>query len=593
MAHKRAFFLCRDPRQAAAVKLWPMNRLLPRWARPYPRKHLGADLLAGLVVTVLVLPQSLAYAMLAGLPPQVGLYVSILPVMAYALVGSSMTQAVGPVAITAIMTCSVLSPLAAPASAHYLALAALLALLSGLMVLAFGVLRLGFLANLLSRPVVSGFIAGSALLILLSQIGLLLGLKVHAASSWDQLRLTLEQLPHANPTTVLLGALGMAVLLLARTTLARFLSLMGVPRPRAALTTRLVPLLVVVVATLLVLLLDLDRGYGVAVVGTVPYGLPQLALALPGFSELGLLALPALVLAFIGTVQNITMAQALAMKQHERVDANQELVGLGLSNIVAAFFGGMPVGGGLSRSAVNLASGARTPLASIVSALFMLVIVLLGTSWFARIPLAILAASIVVAALSMIDVAELRRAWDYDRADAVAFLGTALGVLLLGLQWGIALGIGLSLASLLYRASTPHIAVVGRILDTEHFRNLERHGVETLPGVLFLRIDESLFFGNLSAIESRLMSEIARLPDVHDVVLIMSAVNRVDLTALEAFTEIHEELRARGIELNLAEVKGPVQDRMLNTALWKSLSGRVHLSANAAFEVLKASASRL
>ena len=316
MAHKRAFFLCRDPRQAAAVKLWPMNRLLPRWARPYPRKHLGADLLAGLVVTVLVLPQSLAYAMLAGLPPQVGLYVSILPVMAYALVGSSMTQAVGPVAITAIMTFSVLSPLAAPASAHYIALAALLALLSGLMVLAFGVLRLGFLANLLSRPVVSGFIAGSALLILLSQIGLLLGLKVHAASSWDQLRLTLEQLPHANPTTVLLGALGMAVLLLARTTLARFLSLMGVPRPRAALTTRLVPLLVVVVATLLVLLLDLDRGYGVAVVGTVPYGLPQLALALPGFSELGLLALPALVLAFIGTVQNITMAQALAMKQH-------------------------------------------------------------------------------------------------------------------------------------------------------------------------------------------------------------------------------------------------------------------------------------
>ena len=190
------------------------------------------------------------------------------------------------------------------------------------------------------------------------------------------------------------------------------------------------------------------------------------------------------------------------MKRHERVDANQELVGLGISNIVAAFFGGMPVGGGLSRSAVNVASGAQTPLASIVSGLFLLAIVLLGTSWFARIPLTILAASIMVAALSMIDLAELRRAWDYDRADAVAFLGTALGVLVLGLQTGITLGIGLSMATLLYRASTPNIAVVGRIVDTEHFRNVERHGVETLPGVLFLRIDESSFLAT-SAPSSR------------------------------------------------------------------------------------------
>jgi SulP family sulfate permease len=217
----------------------------------------------------------------------------------------------------------------------------------------------------------------------------------------------------------------------------------------------------------------------------------------------------------------------------------------------------------------------------------MLGIVLLGTTWFARIPLAILAASIVVAAVSMIDVAELRRAWAYDRADALAFVSTALGVLVLGLQMGIALGIGLSLATLLYRASTPHIAVVGRIVNTEHFRNLERHGVETLPGALFLRIDESLFFGNLNAIESRLMGEIAKLPSVRDVVLIMSAVNRVDLTALEALTEIQLSLRARGIELHLAEVKGPVQDRMLKTPLWTNLLGRVHLSANAAFEHLK------
>jgi len=563
-----------------------MTGLFPLWARHYPRQHLGADLLAGLVVTVLVLPQSLAYAMLAGLPPQAGLYVSILPVLAYALVGSSMTQAVGPVAITAIMTFSVLSPLAAPGSPHYIAMAAVLALLSGLLVLGFGLLRLGFLSNLLSRPVVSGFISGSALLILVSQTTLLLGVQVHVAGTWGQLRATLEQLPHANLTTLLLGGVGMGVLWLSRSVLARMLVHWGVVHTRAEMAARLAPLLVVVVSTLVVVALDLDLRYGVAVVGPVSSGLPDLALSLPGFSELGLLAIPALVLAFIGTVQNITMAQALAMKRRERVDANQELVGLGLSNIAAAFFGGMPVGGGLSRSAVNVASGAQTPLASVVSAVGMLCIVLLGTAWFARIPLAILAASIVVAAIGMIDVAELRRAWAYDRADAFAFVGTALGVLVLGLQLGIALGVGLSLATLLYRASTPHIAVVGRIVGTEHFRNVERHGVETLPGVLFLRIDESLFFGNLRAVESRLLAEIAKLPDAHDVVLIMSAVNSVDLTALEALTEIQQDLRARGIALHLAEVKGPVQDRMLQTDLWKSLAGHVHLSGNAAFERL-------
>lgn len=292
-------------------------------------------------------------------------------------------------------------------------------------------------------------------------------------------------------------------------------------------------------------------------------------------------------LAFIGTTQNIAMAQSLAMKRREKVDANRELVGLGLSNIAASFFGGMPVGGGVSRSAVNVAAGAQTPLASSVSAVCMLGIVFLVTSWFERIPLAVLAASIMVAAIGMVDLTELRRAWAYDRADASAFLGTALGVLTLGLAVGIAVGIGLSLVTFLYRASTPHIAVVGRIVDTEHFRNVERHGVETLPAALFLRIDESIFFGNLLAIETRPMAEVAKMPDIRNVVLIMSAVNRVDLTALEALTEMDQDLHARGITLHLAEVKGPLQDRMLTTALWQNLSGRVHLSANAAFETIE------
>jgi SulP family sulfate permease len=306
---------------------------------------------------------------------------------------------------------------------------------------------------------------------------------------------------------------------------------------------------------------------------------------------LSLLAIPALIVAFIVTVQNIGMAQALAVKRRERIDANQELIGLGASNVVAAFYGGMPVGGGISRTAVNVSAGAQTPLASVVAALSMLVILIVGTAGFTRLPLSVLAASIMVAAVSMIDLAALSRAWSYDRADAFALLGTALGVIVIGLQWGIALGIGLSLATLLYRASQPHIAVMGRIVGTEHFRNVERHGVETIPGVLFFRVDESFFFGNLRSIEARLSYEINHGPNhdqlAHDVVLVMSAVNRVDMTALEALTEIADDLSKRNIRLHLAEVKGPVQDRMSNTPLWKSLAGRIYLSCNDAFEALR------
>lgn len=558
--------------------------LLPGWMRSYPREQWRDDLLAGLVVAVLVIPQSLAYALLAGLPPQAGLYVSIFPVMAYALLGSSSTQAVGPVAITAIMTFSVLSPLATPGSANYIALAAGLSLCSGVLILAAGLFRLGFLSQLLSRPVVSGFISGSAVLIVISQLKFLLGITAGGANTWQVLRSLYENLPRTNPATALIGSIALVTLALSRRWLVLTAAQLGWSTTRADALLRMMPLIVLVLATLAVVYGDLDQRQGVAVVGVVQEGLASWTLFLPSHESLRALAVPALILAFIGTVQNITMAQALAIKRHEKVDVNQELIGLGAANVVAAFYGGMPVGGGVSRSAINVAAGAQSPLASMVSALALLLIVLAGTHWFARLPLAVLAASIVLAAISMIDVEALRLAWSYDRADAVALLGTAAGVLLLGLELGIALGISLSLATLLLRASTPHIAVIGRIPGTGNYRNIERHGVETIAGVLFLRIDESLFFGNLNAVESRLDAELVKAPDTHDVVLIMSAVNRVDTTAMEVLNDINRDLRARNIRLHLAEVKGPVQDRLIRSPLWKSLSGAVHLSVDGAFK---------
>lgn len=550
--------------------------LIPHWIQHYPRHHLRDDVIAGLVLTVLVIPQSLAYALLAGLPPQAGLYVSILPAIAYALLGSSMVQAVGPVAITAIMTYSVLSPIAEPGSTHYLQLATWLSLSSGLLIAACGVARLGFLSQLLSRPVVSGFVAGSAVLIMVSQTKFILGVDVHGNSTGQTLHLLVQQIPNTNPVTFALGVGSIAALTAARLGLKRW-----------PVWMRLSPLLVLLVTTVAVATLNLDEKHAVAVVGAIRLeGMAQV-LNLPDMDSLQALAGPTLLISFIGMVQCITMAQALAVKRRERIDANRELIGLGTANIAAAFSGGMPVGGGLSRSAINVAAGAQTPLAGVVSGLSMVVLVLMGTEWLAKLPLAVLAASIVVAAWGMIDVRALRQAWSFDRADAIAWLGTALGVLALGLDTGIALGIGLSLATLLWRSSAPHIAVLGRLPGTSTFRNVERYETETLPHALLLRIDESLFFGNLQAIEARLSQELGQSEQVEDVVLVMTAVNRVDTSAMEVLADINRDLQERGIKLHFAEVKGPVQDRLMHTQLWTGLSGQVFQSVSEAFHVLQ------
>ena len=562
------------------------TKLIPGWLAGYSRGKLGADVAAGLIVTVLVIPQSLAYALLAGLPPQTGLYVSIFPVIAYALLGSSMVQAVGPVAITAIMTYSVLTPLAAPGSPQYLAFAATLSLISGVMVLACGVMRLGFLSQLLSRPVISGFISGSAILIVISQMKYLLGVTSDGGNGWELALDLLTKTPQVHGPTAAIGLTALAALIFVKAGLTGLLLRVGMDAGKAAFVGRLMPLAVVLFGTLAVVHWDLDTRSGVPVVGAIVEGLPAFTFFLPGYDAISPLIKPAFVLTLVGMVQNLSMAQALAIKRRERVDANAELVGLGAANVVAAFYGGMPVGGGVSRSAVNVAAGARTPLASIVSALAMIAVVAGVAQWFQRLPLAVLAASIIVAAYSMIDVGAFRRAWAYDRADGLALLGTAGGVLAFGLEVGIGMGVLLSTATLLLRASTPHIAVVGRIPGSEHFRNVARHSVETIPGALFVRIDERLFFGNLGAVELRLNQELEKVAGIRDLVLVMSAVNLMDATAVEVLCELNRDLAGRRIRLHLAEVKGPIQDRLMRTGLWSTLSGEVFLSANDAFEKL-------
>lgn len=564
-----------------------MSRVLPAWLTGYRRDQLGGDLSAGLIVTVMLVPQSLAYAMLAGLPPQMGLYASVLPIIAYAAFGTSMTLAVGPVAVASLMTASALTPLAMPGSPEYAALAVVLALLSGVMLVVFGLMRLGFLAHFLSHPVISGFISGAAVLIAIGQLRHVLGVRIEADGVVQTVLALITALPRTNPVTLAIGVGSIVLLVVARSRLPGWLVAMGLARSRAELIARLAPMAVVVVATVVVGVFDLDRVAKVAVVGTVPAGLPQLpsvSQLFPGWEPIRELLMPALLISLVGFVESVSVAQSFALKRRQRIDADRELLGLGAANAASALSGGFPVTGGLARSVVNFSAGANTPFAGVVSAGLMAVVLMLFTDWFRAMPHAVLAATILVAVTSLIDLKTLREAWAYDRGDALALAATALGVIVLGVEHGIVLGVMLSLAVIVWRGSRPHIAVVGRMPGTEHFRNVERHAVETVPGSLILRVDESLLFANAMQVRDRVDSLLAADPSIRRVLISCAGVNQIDTTGLEMLLALESDLQRQGVSLLLAEVKGPVMDRLAATGFGRTMAGRVYLSLHDAIK---------
>jgi SulP family sulfate permease len=538
------------------------------WLKQYRRAWLPGDLGAGVVVAMMMIPQGMAYALVAGLPPVAGIYASILPPLLYALFGTSSTQSVGPMAIISLMTASVLSPLAAPGSGLYGVLAGQLALLAGLVLLACGLLRVGFLANFFSRPVMSGFTIGSSLLIAYDQLPTLLGA---APPAW-----------HGPSAALGLGTV--ALLLLARRYGARLLRRCGLGESAAEVGARLAPMLLVAGSIVLVAVLGLDR-IGVHVIGKVPAGLPRLNLA-TSMAHWQLLLKPALLIGFMCFLISMSGAQALAARRGEKLQTNAELVGLGAANLGSFLSGGFPVTGSLSRSAVNFAAGANSQLAGVVAAALLGAALVLPTGWLALLPLPVLAATIVVAVLGMLELSLLRTAWRFDRVDALALLATAGGVLLLGVEAGVVVGLLLSLGAMIWRESRPHIAVLGRIAGTEHFRNVERHPGETRAGVLLLRVDAGLFFGNVEAVNARVEEELAAQPGARDLVLVLSAVNAIDTSALFGLLELNAVLARRGVRLHLAEVKGPVMDRLKQSALLACLSGQVFLSTANAWDAL-------
>lgn len=560
-----------------------------QWGRAYNRASASQDGLAAVIVTLMLIPQSLAYAMLAGLPPVTGLYASILPLLAYAVFGTSRTLAVGPVAVVSLMTAASLAPLFPAGSPEYIGAAMLLALLSGLLLAAMAMLRLGFVANFLSHPVVSGFISASGILIAVGQLKHLLGVSASGENLLQLLPELLQALPQTHWPTLIIGLLSLAWLGWARGYLKQTLQRLGLSAQLAGNLAKAGPVLAIVVAIIAVSLLHLQQA-GVKVVGSVPQGLPGLTLPTLNL-ELAVQLLPAaLLISLVGFVESVSVGQTLAAKRRQRIQPDNELLGLGAANLSAAFSGGFPVTGGFARSVVNYDAGAQTPMAGVFTAIGIGVSVMLLTPLLHDLPQAVLAATIIVAVLSLVDLRSLRHTWRYSRQDGAAQAATLFGVLLIGVEAGILIGVGLSLLLFLWRTSQPHMAVVGQVPGSEHFRNVERFAVVESPSVLSLRVDESLYFPNARYLEDRIGELIASRPQVRHLVLMCPGVNLIDASALDSLHAIVERLHAAGVQLHLSEVKGPVMDQLRRSDFLERFAGQVFISQ---FQALKHLAPQL
>ncbi len=547
------------------------------WGRTYDRNAFSNDMMAAVIVTIMLIPQSLAYALLAGLPPEAGIYASILPIILYAIFGTSRALAVGPVAVVSLLTASAVGQVAEAGTAGYAVAALTLAFLSGGFLVLLGVLRLGFLANFLSHPVIAGFITASGILIAFSQLKHLLGVSAHGHTLPELLLSIGAHLGETNFITVIIGVTATAFLFWVRKGLKPTLRRYGASPKLADVLTKAGPVAAVAVTTISVWLFGLNEN-GVKIVGDVPQGLPPLTL--PGLSPdlIGQLLMPAILISIIGFVESVSVAQTLAAKKRQRIDPDQELIGLGAANIGAALTGGYPVTGGFARSVVNYDAGAETPAAGAFTAVGLAIAAVALTPLVYFLPTATLAATIVVAVLSLVDFSILKKTWGYSKADFTAVSATILLTLTMGVEVGVASGVAISILLHLYKTSRPHVAEIGLVPGTQHFRNIHRHSVETDPTVLSLRVDESLYFVNARFLEDLVQARVSEGCAIKNVILMFSAVNEVDFSALESLEAINLRLTELGIGLHLSEVKGPVMDRLKSTHFLHALNGRVFLS---------------
>ena len=569
----------------SALTRWLPSVPLLEWSRQYNRETLINDLIAALIVTIMLIPQSLAYALLAGLPPEVGLYASVAPLLLYAVLGSSRVLAVGPVAVVSLMTAATVAEHAAAGTHAYWQVAITLAFLSGGILLLMGLLRLGFLANFLSHPVISGFISASGLLIALSQMKTIMGVKAEGHNFVDLLLALLQQASNLHLLTLVVGIAATAFLFWVRKGLKPLLLRIGLSPKIADMTAKTGPVAAIAMTTFLAWQLDW-QAQGMKVVGSVPQGLPPVTMPLWDWALWEALLVPALLISVVGFVESVSVGQTLAAKRRQRIEPDQELVALGASNLSAAFTGGFPVTGGFARSVVNFDAGAVTPAAGVYTAVGITLASLFLTPALFYLPQATLAATIVVAVLSLVDFSILKSTWRFSKLDFIAVATTLLATLLAGVESGLVMGVVVSLALFLFRASRPHIATVGLIPGTEHFRNILRHDVLVSPKLVCLRVDASMFFANARTIEDRINAEVAARPALEHVLLQCSAMNDIDASALESLEAIASRLNDSGVALHFSEIKGPVMDKLKTTHFVENLHGRVFMTNYQAIQAL-------
>ncbi|NNC82366.1 MAG: solute carrier family 26 protein [Flavobacteriales bacterium] len=553
-----------------------MKKFIPAldWISSYKKEWLSGDLIAGLTVGVMLIPQGMAYSMLAGLPPIYGLYASTIPLIIYALLGTSRQLAVGPVAMVALLISSGVGAMAELGSAEFISLAILLALMVGIIQFLMGTLKLGFLVNFLSHPVIAGFTSAAALIIGFSQLKHLLGIDIPRGKVHEILLNVVENFSAINLPTLSIGAGAIAILLIVKKVNKK------IPGP----------LIVVLFGIGAVYFLGLFEQ-GVKIVKDVPGGLDLFALPEVSLERIGALFPIALTISFIGFMESIAVAKAIQAKHKDyEVSANQELIGLGLANVFGAFFKAFPVTGGFSRTAVNDQAGAKTGLASIVSALLIILTLLFLTEYFYYLPKAILAAIIMVAVFGLIDIKEAKHLWSTDRMDFWLFMITAIGTLSLGIEEGILLGVALSITSLVYRVSYPHIAVLGRVPGTDQYRNIARfNDLEVKADKLIVRFDAQLYFANSDYFRDFVKSELTQRPDTRYLIFDTRAVNNMDSSAIHMLSDLIDDLQAEGIELHFANVKGPLRDILKKNRIMQDLGEeRFHLKVQNAIDFIEA-----
>ncbi len=552
------------------------------WIKHYTYDDFASDTVAAIVVTIMLIPQSLAYALLAGLPPQIGLYASIIPLLIYSIFGTSNTLAVGPVAVIALMTFAAASKFAQPGSSEFVSIAILLAVISGLILLLMGILRLGFITNFLSHPVISGFITASGLIIAASQLKHIFGINGDGSNLIAILSSISKNISEISIVTLFIGILSLFILYWSKKRFKSFLINSNVNDFFSDLISRTGPVIAVILSTFFVWVFGLGEN-AVSIVGHIPKGLPEIKFPEITFNAFIKLFIPALLISIVGYVETVSIAQTLAAKRREKIEHNQELIALGFSNFGSGLSGGFPVTGGFARSVVNFDAGAKTPAAGAFTAIGIAVSTLFLTSLLFYLPKATLAATIIIAVLSLVDFKSVIKVFSYSKTDGLAMVSTIVVTLCFGVEIGIVSGVVLSLLMFLYRTSKPHIAKVGQVPGTEHYRNEDRHIVISSNKVICLRIDESLYFPNARFLEDSIYKFVINNKNAKHIIIMCSAVNYIDSSALESLEFLNSRLNESGVKLHLSEVKGPVMDQLKKTNFLDELTGEVFLTNFQAF----------